>query len=118
MGKPKKTIEELKKENEELRKNIKSKQDLIAIGREKSKLIRENKALKIYSKHGSAIEAGAKFGRTSAKIGKVVGKSLWNLAKRINEAEKREEIARRKAMRSPRKKSTTKKKSSSKKRRR
>lgn len=111
------TLKELKRENERLRNKIKAKKDLISIGEERNKLLRENKALMRQMKYGSSLSVAQKFGEKGARYGKKLGKNLLILGRKIEAAQREEEMLRRKIENKRRvkakKKTTTKKRKSS-----
>lgn len=93
------TLEELKRENAKLRAEAEGKRELIKLGEERNRLLRENKNLMRQAKFGKEIEVGKAIGRATAKIGKTFGRGFLIIAKNIAEAEKKEQELRRKMRR-------------------
>lgn len=108
------SLEKLKRENQRLKAESKRKlerlnnvnkaqKEIISIGKQREKLIRENKALKFAKKHPRALRAGKAFIRGSdkfavegTKVAKKFGRGLVILSKRIEEANRREKAALKK----------------------
>ena len=100
------TLEELERENKALKTKIASERELAIIGRKRNELLRENKRLLREAKFGKQIRlakrvgkslgiGGEKLGRATVKGGIIVGKALIKQAKKIAEADRREELIRR-----------------------
>lgn len=108
----KKSIAEIMAENKRLRSKIESKREILAVRQEKNKLLREQKAILRDLKYGRAMKFGKEVGKTSLGMGKRIGKGLFEIAKRIDAAERREEMMKNKSRRKPR--ATPKRKKSAK----
>lgn len=85
------TLTELKRQNEILRHQLQARKEMIDIGRERNKLLKENKALKFVSKHPRLVS----FASPTAKLGTRFGKGLVKWANKVAEAERREQMAKR-----------------------
>ena len=102
------TLQELRRKNEKLRNRLKAKRELLDIGEARNRLLKENKALLLEAKYGKqmrfAKSVGRKTSKVGSKLGRGIGRGLWTMAKRIDEAGRKEEMARRKVMRKPKRK--------------
>jgi lysozyme family protein len=101
-----KTIQELKRENERLKNQVQAKKELIDIQKERNRLLKENKALVAYGKHPQFYEGAKHLGKTSLRFGKIAGKGFMSWAKKVAEADRRSQIAQRKMQTVKRRSST------------
>lgn len=119
------TLEELRRKNEKLRNELKAKEEIKEIGRERNRLLKEQTRLIRQKKFSKVIAAGRIGKRVGKKVGKVtgrvagklgikLGKGLLQIAKNIAENERREKMLEARATR---KKSTKRKKTKTRKKR-
>ncbi len=104
------TLQELKKRNEQLKNQLKSQQETEAIGRERNRLLRENTILLRQRRFPGTTKFVRKFGDQFMKKTTQIGRSLVKIARKIDEAERKEEMLKKRAIRTPRKKTSKKRK--------
>jgi len=96
------TLNELKKQNEKLRNQLKARAELEEIGRERNKLMKENKNLLFAMKHKGLLSSAKKlssFGQKSGVIGKKVGIGIWKKLRELEKTRLRNEALQRKLSR-------------------
>lgn len=114
-------IEKVRRENERLRNQLKSREEIIKLGRERKMLLKEQGRLIRQKKFGGVIRAGKIAGRTGKAVGKATGKvagkigitlgrGLIHIGRNIQENERRERLAliRQSQKRKPKAKSKAK----------
>lgn len=107
------TLEEIKRKNALLRAQIQSKKEIMKIGQERSRLLKEQKLLLRVSKMSpEKIARQKRIAEKLIKVAKSTKRGFFKWGQRLVEAERREQEARKKAMQQQRKrkKSTKKKK--------
>jgi len=94
------TLQELQEQNRKLRAQLEAKQELIKIQQERNRLLKENKNLQFASKYGGLVRVGSSIGRGiskgATKVGKGLGKGFVAWGRKLQEAERREQMAQRK----------------------
>lgn len=101
-----KSLAELQRENERLRNQIKAKEEMIKLSRQRNALARENRSLIREMKYGGAY----KFGRKAGEVGKKLGKGLLTIAKNIEASQRKEDMLRRKQVKTIKRVATGRKK--------
>ena len=104
------TLEELQQQNKKLKAEIEAKRELTEIQRKRENLIKENKRLLRQAKFGKQIKFAKGVGKGLGRVSLKVGKALVKHAKKIAEADDREQRARRKVKRTTVKKRKVRKK--------
>lgn len=92
------TLQELQKQNQKLREEIREKTSLMEIGKERNRLLKENKALLINLKHSRKIAFLQGVGRTTEKAGKKIGRfggRIWNTLAKMEQQRLRNEARHR-----------------------
>jgi len=98
------TLEELKRENQRLRNLIKSKKEMEDIGKERNRLLQENKALLRQAKYSKQIAFAKGVGRATGKVGMKLGKRIWNTLGKLEQQRLRNEALHKKIIKQSRKK--------------
>jgi len=105
------TLEEIKRKNERLRANIQAKKEIMQIGQERSRLLKEKALLLRVSKMSpEKIARQKRIAEKLIKVAKSTKRGFLKWGQRLVEAEKREKEARRKAMQQQRKRKKSSKK--------
>ena len=109
-----KTIEELQRENRELKERIEKKKRLLEAQRIRNELKRENQKLLKQTRNPQFRAAVKRLGSGAGKATKQIGKGVWNTLQKMEETRIRNEAlqrrVRRQVSKSPKKKTTSKKK--------
>ena len=105
------TLEEIRRKNRELRAQIQAKDEIMKIGQERSRLLKEQKILLRAKKMSPEKLARQKrIAEKLIKVAKSTKRGFLKWGQRLVEAERREQEARKKATQRKRKKSPKKKK--------
>jgi len=82
-------LEELKRRNQKLRNELKAREELEMLGKERKMLLKENKRLVMEKKYFGAIKKGKSIGLATKKISQRIGKGLVGFAKVVDNIDKK-----------------------------